>query len=818
MRKKLLSVVLAGAVVFSTMSASLNTIAAEDSKQALKVEKISHPDRGEGQIDGIIPFDVMGEEKNRNQSYIWSVAEYGDYIYMGSCWNPISGIYYRNLKDNLGSLFQKQGMDKNAAQEKASKLAKDVMNVLYHGNFPDGSTAQSGTPFIARMNKYTNEMEIVYVEKENSRFINWNGYRMAQVYNDKLYFVCAGYPTSRLLQIDPETLETKIVMQKTAENPGFSNGIRGLAVMDGQLIVSLATDGADPDHMFENGSPLPKPYQDAIKEVAKKDVRYNDPNPTLKGARILTTTNPEDPKAWKVIANQETFHNLPACYIADSINGGGIWDLASFDGSLYATMVTGKTDPKTKVNQKQGFAMYKGTPDANGNWKWIPIIGDKSKGARYDFGLGKKESCAGNIFLFKDQLYIGGYNDPMLDLAQIGNSGNFEPLYNDLRNPAGLYRMDKSGNIETINEDGFGAASTQYLWRFSEYNGKLFIGTFDIATLASGFTQLTDGSLLEMTQEEFMQELAYIEKLLKDLGLTDQQPQEKEPAVLSVIEDEEETSIAEEKVEEEKVEEETTEKETVNSENKAEEETTINKENADKKTEENNPEKPVLTEAQQNDVQEMINAVENMEAKANAIENDVETFGLGQDIVEMYDGLKTLYLEKLKPILDIVAPEVSEEINSSILAEAFHHFVYYLGCSDIVKDQEKGCDILYSEDGQNFEVLTRNGFNDEFNHGGRAFIPTDNGLYVGMANPFWGAQLWKITDGTEVPTPEGNKEETKPEVKPEVKPETKPEKQEEQKDNGIKTGDLSNTMMWSTLILVSAGIATVIIRKKRKMS
>ena len=214
----------------------------------------------------------------------------------------------------------------------------------------------------------------------------------------------------------------------------------------------------------------------------------------------------------------------------------------------------------------------------------------------------------------------------------------------------------------------------------------------------------------------------------------------------------------------------------------------------------------------------MINAVENMEAKANAIENDVETFGLGQDIVEMYDGLKTLYLEKLKPILDIVAPEVSEEINSSILAEAFHHFVYYLGCSDIVKDQEKGCDILYSEDGQNFEVLTRNGFNDEFNHGGRAFIPTDNGLYVGMANPFWGAQLWKITDGTEVPTPEGNKEETKPEVKPEVKPETKPEKQEEQKDNGIKTGDLSNTMMWSTLILVSAGIATVIIRKKRKMS
>ena len=46
--------------------------------------------------------------------------------------------------------------------------------------------------------------------------------------------------------------------------------------------------------------------------------------------------------------------------------------------------------------------------------------------------------------------------------------------------------MDKNENIELINDDGFGAASTQYLWRFSEYHGKLVIGTFDIATLASG--------------------------------------------------------------------------------------------------------------------------------------------------------------------------------------------------------------------------------------------------------------------------------------------------------------------------------------------
>ena len=80
--------------------------------------------------------------------------------------------------------------------------------------------------------------------------------------------------------------------------------------------------------------------------------------------------------------------------------------------------------------------------------------------------------------------------------------------------------MDKNENIELINDDGFGAASTQYLWRFSEYHGKLVIGTFDIATLASGFTQLTDGSLLEMTPEEFSQKMTYVKELLQSLKKT----------------------------------------------------------------------------------------------------------------------------------------------------------------------------------------------------------------------------------------------------------------------------------------------------------
>ena len=112
------------------------------------------------------------------------------------------------------------------------------------------------------------------------------------------------------------------------------------------------------------------------------------------------------------------------------------------------------------------------------------------------------------------------------------------------------------------------------------------------------------------------------------------------------------------------------------------------------------------------------------------------------------------YNKYVKPILNRLNPDLAQKIENNVFNTAFHHFVYYLGCSNIIHTQEKGCDVLISSDGVNFTTLTRNGFGDIYNHGGRAFIPTDNGLFLGMANPFWGTQLWRVTDGSENPTPD----------------------------------------------------------------
>lgn len=350
----------------------------------------------------------------------------------------------------------------------------------------------------------------------------------------------------------------------------------------------------------------------------------------------------------------------------------------------------------------------------------------------------------------------------MLDLAEIGNKADFHLLYEDLKNPACLNRMDKNGNIELINDDGFGAASTQYLWRFSEYNNKLVIGTFDITTLAKGFTQLTDGSLSEMTPEEFKKKMDYVEDLLESL--------KKDPSGVAVASEDE-------------------------------------------------------------SVDEMMDQLEDMK---DIVEGDNRSREVDQDIVEVYDELIENYKKFVKPLLHEINPELEKQIDDIILNSTVENFVYYYGCSQIVSKQEAGCDVLVSSDGVHFDALTRNGFNDKYNHGGRAFIPTDNGLFLGMANPFWGAQLWRITDGSENPKPDTDKTD-KPDTDKTNKPDTdktdkleikedqpsdkgnttiKPTETKKEDKKKVNTGDHTQVMIYVAAIFISS-LAVVLLKRKK---
>lgn len=538
--KKACSLALTVAVL-SSYSLTANALGEETKKYETEkylIEKVSNPTSGEGEVDGIL----TGQDHAREQSYSWSMIEYGDSIYIGTCYNPIAGIYYRNVISNLTS----KGMD----AEKAAKIASKLIELMYDGAMYTEGISQT-SPVIVKVNKESYDTEIVY--KYTASRNNMAGYRMAAEFNDKLYFVGSGYPTNNLVEIDPINNTSNVVFESTALDSAFSTGIRGLYVYDNQLIMSMSSDTSD-----------------------------------IKGVRILTTSNPSSGE-WTEIANQDTFLDLPACYKRDGINGGGIWDIVSFNGYLYVSIVTSKTDPDTLVNNKQGFAMFRGSKEEDGTWSWKMIIGDKNQGALYDFGLGVKES---------------------------------------------------------------------------------------------GFTQLTNGELINMPKDEFIRKLNLVKELIELLISKD-----------------------------------------------------VNLVTEEKQIE--------LYDANTNSIDELVGALDLLENNLDETAvNNTEARNTNESIIDMYYEIEALYEETKESLTNDIISEI-EEILSII---NINNIKCYFAINEYCKNATKGFDLLVSEDGVNFQVITRNGFNDKYNHGLRTFQATEEGLFLGTANPFYGTQLWLLKD------------------------------------------------------------------------
>lgn len=59
---------------------------------------------------------------------------------------------------------------------------------------------------------------------------------------------------------------------------------------------------------------------------------------------------------------------------------------------------------------------------------------------------------------------------------------------------------------------------------------------------------------------------------------------------------------------------------------------------------------------------------------------------------------------------------------------------------------ESGADMYKTQDGVTWYPVTLNGFGNGENYGFRTMLTTQDGLYVGTANPFTGLQIWKGTN------------------------------------------------------------------------
>ena len=435
------------------------------------------------------------------------------------------------------------------------------------------------------------------------------------------------------------------------------------------------------------------------------------------GTYVVASNNPSDGQdAFEVIATQEDLLDYPAYHYNDSIFGGAIWDMVEFNNKLYMTVVTGK------AGNKEAFAMFCGEKDSStGKWCFKPLIGNESDGAIYPLGLGADRSGAANLFVYDNHLYIGGYNDPMIALPSALNM-DFEELYKDLSSPVCLWRMDSLENIELVAGEpnelfptvlgnqtaGFGSNMNQYVWRMSEYDNKFYLGTFDISSLAYPLMQFTNGDILRMTPDEIESQINYI-KVLIDLLI-------KEDEISINSNDIKDTSSTNEL-------------------------DITNEIESDYVESISDSDKDLLSDSLEIMVDNLDEIEENLASTAYVTS---DTRAISFDLLEVYEKLLSAY-EKVK---DKLPEELVNNLDKILNQDTLQNLTYFFETCNYLSQGERGFDLFASEDGLNFTTITTNGFGDPFNHGCRIFAPTDTGLCVGTANPFYGTQVWKLIDNS----------------------------------------------------------------------
>ena len=132
----------------------------------------------------------------------------------------------------------------------------------------------------------------------------------------------------------------------------------------------------------------------------------------------------------------------------------------------------------------------------------------------------------------KYYLYIGEYNDEEIALEKILFNVDCDFVNANLKQSVNLYRMDCEENIELVMGDadkmfpdgsitgygsGFGKNENQYIWRMQEFDGKLYVGTFDTSSLLETIGQFTNGDLIHMTPEEWKRQIKYLIDFLSSI-------------------------------------------------------------------------------------------------------------------------------------------------------------------------------------------------------------------------------------------------------------------------------------------------------------
>ncbi len=709
--------------------------------------KISNPATGSEEPDGINTNDITGYEPNRLNSYAWAVVTRGDYIYIGtnrtlfgSALNAVTEqIHAQNpniteeMMGNIVSVISGYEVPVNLKED-------DYIPQIIKFDIKNGSTEVIYQPNTAR----GEDGKLYYTDKDGNIIPTADvssetaSFRSVVQFNGNLYFGSLGVNMLQLVRVDEED-NAKVVFQTI----GLTSSLRACCIYD---------DG-DGDTVYFGGQDTTNlewlVYRQEHPGVLPIVIRRLDPE-----------TAGEDNEDWSdVVADFKDFGKYAYAKVY-AAGGGNVWDLCNYNGKMYLILA-----------YDGGWAMFRGEkggdkPNDYG-WTWTEIVGDDSiygyplamdeevsklneeyreayscnEFAPNLMGAGLLESTA-TPYVYNGKMYIGSFDNATTiqsetvikaltklqymtnteDLTNMGPSLSqiFAPIYEVLSHPQHVWVMDEDENISAVeNANELLAGTTNdYVWRFVEHDGKLYTGTFDSSTAYNYFLDFPMRRLLKILEAngiEIPEEIkdlmdgSFLDRLLELLNGNRTRGAKKSETVETL--DNAATNAC------------------VSLQDFFNGDTSVEK---------------LL-----NDMSELED-VRNAVSKKAIVSNDSKMHSLAR---AMDDEDPTIEADKEGDEGDedgetLVIPEIPEEAMAMIdwLLKTIdvEGLGYWAQARSLAKNAESGFDIFVTEDGDSWEEVVRDGLEDPFNYGARTFTICNDELYVGTANPYYGAQLWKV--------------------------------------------------------------------------
>ena len=669
------------------------------------VTKVSNPDRGEREADGLI---AGGDRQN---SYTWRLAGRGDEIYIATA---------RNIASALVNLYGSAITAGNMSMDTFWAMIDAVTN----GDILRNDVSEGAN--IIAYNRKTGEFRVIYTADETEY------QRMAVTFGDNVYFGSySARPTvvQYILKLDKEGNFTKVY-----ETTG-TTAMRANCVYDGHLFFASADD--------------------------RTVVAEGDDEPLAKMA-VIRKSN-EDDTVWDRVADYKDFGATPYDPIQSSWAGAPIWELASHNGYIYATA------PSTA-----GFVIYRGRPAQAGEsaneygWHWEEVAGPNN--GINNPGLsdvpggepGTMRSLIGSVYEFNGELYaynfdhaFGGEAQAFVGMLQqltgkqVKASDYLSYMYNSLHNPQKVWKLnDATGKFEELTAftELMEGTTNEYIWRLGDHNGKLYVATMDAGIFYNYMTQLTNGSFFKMSPAEKVSKIGYLANVIKLLAVAkgeekaDELREKMEQLVERLSQYVEVNPIDDESMEV-----------IIDIQGLAHEIHTLAaaflQQQAAQQTaaaailvkaleiaqaanaEQLNALIALLVQMSNSNIQEQWTEFNNQLSEANPEEARAIFIAYIQQILGQFMAQLQGQIDEIYERIDVKGIEMSAYINRAVM------------------NNQWGFDLLRTSDGgQTFEVITRTGFDDKYNYGCPSFLSTEEGLYFGTCNPFYGGQLFLLSE------------------------------------------------------------------------